>query len=457
MGDLYSDDDPYYRKTKLNSGIPPPSTRDQRQYRRPDAPDLSCWNPSFRRAQVDDRREYPRQLRQQQEHRSTSSDAPPRPHAVPKPAPKLDLRVSTDFLSCGQEPGSQKLSLDKITEAIQVSDAEIDYEFLSSGALVEKATALRAKISEVPAHLVSLARARSNPFERIGKSIFMNRAATKLAALDVTFGLLQDATLTFVDICGGPGGFSEYLLWRAHSWGGEAQGFGITLKAPSDLDYLNWHVEQFRSDAMPSKLKILNGVDGTGDLYKEENIRDFAKQVLQQTEQKGVDLAVADGGFDFSGKEEHQERHAKRLLLCEIITMLLCLKQGGTFVCKFFDIVEEFTADMVWLLYQLFDSICITKPLSSRPANSERYLVCKGLRFLKPSTLIERLLGISKEAETAGRLVPRSLLESDENFLDYVKTRNIKFVLKQIDALELLQQYIEEPLVSYSSIHGKQK
>lgn len=40
----------------------------------------------------------------------------------------------------------------------------------------------------------------------------MNRAATKLAALDATFGLTavteKDKEFTFADICGGPGGFS---------------------------------------------------------------------------------------------------------------------------------------------------------------------------------------------------------------------------------------------------------
>jgi FtsJ-like methyltransferase len=34
----------------------------------------------------------------------------------------------------------------------------------------------------------------------------------------------------FVDLCGGPGGFSEYLLWR-HP---EATGFGMTLKGDRD-------------------------------------------------------------------------------------------------------------------------------------------------------------------------------------------------------------------------------
>lgn len=35
---------------------------------------------------------------------------------------------------------------------------------------------------------------------------------------------------------------------------------------------------------------------------------------------------------------------------------------------------------LVYLMYRAFESVCIQKPNTSRPANSERYLVCKGKR-----------------------------------------------------------------------------
>ena len=38
--------------------------------------------------------------------------------------------------------------------------------------------------------------------------------------------------LYFADICAGPGGFSEYVLWRK---GCDAKGFGFTLKGPNDF------------------------------------------------------------------------------------------------------------------------------------------------------------------------------------------------------------------------------
>jgi len=41
-----------------------------------------------------------------------------------------------------------------------------------------------------------------------------------------------NSLLYFADICAGPGGFSEYILWRK-SW--DAKGFGFTLKGPNDF------------------------------------------------------------------------------------------------------------------------------------------------------------------------------------------------------------------------------
>lgn len=70
---------------------------------------------------------------------------------------------------------------------------------------------MQERIQRVSKEQLAEARRLSNPFERIGKSIFMNRAATKLAALDATFSLTStpdNKPFYFADVCGGPGGFS---------------------------------------------------------------------------------------------------------------------------------------------------------------------------------------------------------------------------------------------------------
>ena len=51
--------------------------------------------------------------------------------------------------------------------------------------------------------------------------------------------------LYFADVCAGPGGFSEYVLWRK-SW--DAKGFGFTLKGNNDFkleEFFSAHSELF--------------------------------------------------------------------------------------------------------------------------------------------------------------------------------------------------------------------
>ncbi|RZF33419.1 hypothetical protein LSTR_LSTR009610 [Laodelphax striatellus] len=81
---------------------------------------------------------------------------------------------------------------------------------------------------------------RANPFETIKHGIFQNRAAMKMANIDKVFGKMftepldhnnkpligEKNLLYFADVCAGPGGFSEYVLYRKN-W--QAKGIGFTL------------------------------------------------------------------------------------------------------------------------------------------------------------------------------------------------------------------------------------
>jgi cap1 methyltransferase len=42
----------------------------------------------------------------------------------------------------------------------------------------------------------------------------------------------ENPLLYFADVCAGPGGFSEYVLWRK-KW--KSKGFGFTLRGPCDF------------------------------------------------------------------------------------------------------------------------------------------------------------------------------------------------------------------------------
>ena len=45
---------------------------------------------------------------------------------------------------------------------------------------------------------------------------------------------------------------------------------------------------------------------------------------------------------------------------------------GGHFVCKLFDIFTPYSVGLVYLMYRAFQVVSIIKPVTSRPANSER-------------------------------------------------------------------------------------
>ena len=77
-------------------------------------------------------------------------------------------------------------------------------------------------------------------------------------------------------------------------------------------------------------------------------------------------------GFSVAGQENLQEVLTKRLVLCQFLCALSILRKDGYFLCKTFDLFTPFSIGLVYLLYRAFDHVCIHKPVTSRPANSER-------------------------------------------------------------------------------------
>lgn len=62
-----------------------------------------------------------------------------------------------------------------------------------------------------------------------------------------------------------------------------------------------------------------------------------------------------------------------------------------------FDILTDFSVELVYILYLHFEKISIVKPFSSRSANSERYIICMNLQTPNPVDLISYLTSIAKK------------------------------------------------------------
>jgi cap1 methyltransferase len=172
--------------------------------------------------------------------------------------------------------------------------------------------------------------------------------------------------------CGAPGGFSEYIFSMCKDiLNITAIGFGMSLVGT------NQHGTGFDWNLRHPNFLIVNGSDGTGDIYKWGNIQWLRKIISQHNScRTTVDLVVADGGLDVQRDSEIQETLTYELFVSQVAAALFLLKQGGNFVVKFFGSQNTETKVVIQHLYNVFEKIAVVKPIVSRPASSERYLIC---------------------------------------------------------------------------------
>uniref|UniRef100_A0A8C6EZP0 Cap-specific mRNA (nucleoside-2'-O-)-methyltransferase 1 n=1 Tax=Marmota marmota marmota TaxID=9994 RepID=A0A8C6EZP0_MARMA len=301
------------------------------------------------------------------------------------------------------------------------------------------------------------ARTRANPYEMIRGVFFLNRAAMKMANMDFVFDhmftnprdsygkpLVKDREaelLYFADVCAGPGGFSEYVLWRK-KW--HAKGFGMTLKGPNDFKLEDFYSA---SSELFEPYYGEGGIDGDGDITRPENISAFRNFVLDNTDRKGVHFLMADGGFSVEGQENLQEILSKQLLLCQFLMALSVVRTGGHFICKTFDLFTPFSVGLIYLLYCCFERVCLFKPITSRPANSERYVVCKGLKvgidevrdyLFSVNIKLNQLRNTDSDVNL---VVPLTVIKGDHEFTDYMIRSNESHCSLQIKALAKIHAF----------------
>jgi len=253
-----------------------------------------------------------------------------------------------------------------------------------------------------PKQIFEEARRACNPFEILGEGkagglnhIFTNRSAVKLANLNclADFCLTPSQTSSrnntcfkFVDLCGAPGGFSEYLLGRCHSSNLSAHGWGMSLLGENDDGCgTGWKLEHMitRDGGSSAQYRASAGADGSGDVYCWENIEAMKVEILNdsqylQTAGNTVDLVVADGGFDAQRNNDCQEEITFRICVCQVAAALYYLRPGGDFIMKVFGTFSTPMRIMMNFLFQRFKGIGIVKPILSRPASAERYVICRG-------------------------------------------------------------------------------
>lgn len=245
----------------------------------------------------------------------------------------------------------------------------------------------------------------------------------------------------------GPGGFIEAMVkYRVRS---DDKYIGMTLL---DKNNNNYNIPAWKKSQHflqeNKNVQIECGLDKTGNLLSLDNF-----VYIHELYGSSMDLITADGGFDFSKDFDHQEINITKLLYGQIMYALCMQKQGGHFVLKIFDVFMQHTIDMLALLSSMYERVYITKPNTSRSANSEKYIVCKG--FIHVSSYqffpylfksFRKVLQVPTDIDTAvPRYISRIFCQStviQHYFMNRLEECNIVLGQNQIENIYITLSFI---------------
>jgi len=134
-------------------------------------------------------------------------------------------------------------------------------------------------------------------------------------------------------------------------------------------------------------LQALEPNHGIGKL-NDEMSQDLETLVDEGTDGMGVMLYYGDL------EKSVGDNGPKYDLLNHCIACLQTVHHKGNAIIKLTDSFNLFNASLIFLLYQLFEQVTVTKPYAGDFTTFDQFLTCTGLRIRKPQPIIEKLKSI---------------------------------------------------------------
>jgi 23S rRNA U2552 (ribose-2'-O)-methylase RlmE/FtsJ len=240
-------------------------------------------------------------------------------------------------------------------------------------------------------------------------------------------------TITSFHLAEGPGGFIEALNYIRNN--PKDIYYGMTL-INDDKETPKWNKCEYYLNQNPH-IKIDYGSDGTGNLYNLENLLYVNKYFSNS-----IDFITADGGFDFSIDFNKQEETSLNLIFSEICFAMMMQKKGGSFILKVFDTFSLASFEMIYLLSYLYEEVYIMKPSTSRPANSEKYIICLRFRMIPNLYKIKNKMIEIFPIVQQNRLISFLKIPLNNIFVDKLKEINSIFGQCQIESIITTLNYI---------------
>ncbi len=287
-----------------------------------------------------------------------------------------------------------------------------------------------------PYELIYTTYHRKRKNDSISKYIPLSRSYFKMWEIYHNFPIFSQFPINTSFHCAhlaeGPGGFMEatanYIKYIRSKSGCEEkcgdQFVGITLK-PHNEHIPDW-VKIKKVFGNQTEIEV-----NYGNLYIYEDVCEY----VSKFKTRRAHIVSADGGFDYSADFNGQELNSTQIIYSEIAIALNILIKGGSFVCKVFDLFSVSMVKMVELLNRHFERVYIYKPETSRPANSEKYIVC--LHFLDNMSAFykEHLL---KQIEVWNQMASEN---REDQFIDIEKIRVPSYLVHAL--YDYNKEYIE--------------
>lgn len=294
---------------------------------------------------------------------------------------------------------------------------------------------LYEKINSYPSGIIGL-RTASRAFFKL----------TELAAFFPDF-ISQQKPMNFLSLAEAPGGFMQSLMHlrdkdeNGKMWSVFDEFIGISMKPDAGTDsYPKW--SQIVEKNCRTKLFF-------GDISNENE----CKEIIPN---RSYDMVTADCGIDISNNFHQQESTIYPFLLRQCALMLQFIRRGGVFVLKIFETDLYHTKELLFLLGCIFKQVLIVKPRTSRPLNSERYLICRNCRIDQSQRIhiSNILIQYQSRINLYKGVLWKQTIPEEMMFLYHEYSRYCKEIT--IKHLSLITKKIDDSVIRLQYVYAKQ-
>lgn len=271
----------------------------------------------------------------------------------------------------------------------------------------------------------------------------------------------------YADICGGPGGFIEYIMSACDKYNiKDNKGYGITLKIDKNIKEneksYNWYFENKENSNKIkysiSNFQIIYGNDNekcNGDITNENNRNYFIQKVLEENKD-GVNLITCDGALH----DNYSETYLKllQLFVCELDIAIQISKiddddDDSIVICKCFGCRSILMTSLLYILIPVFKYWSVYKPVTSRPNSSECYILFKNMKNkdytlkLLPilNNISENINKMDKfEDDKNYSLIDPEIIKKNVEFVNIIKNFNDKTIDLQYKTCKSMKEQHEK-------------